>query len=96
MIRLKSNKRKLTRWDLDTEKLKPDANREEFYYQLQDLLDEMASSKLIVILGNFNTKTSDAITAGVKQRFNEDVKDENGYLILDFCSTNQLLINNTF
>jgi hypothetical protein len=32
----------------------------------------------------------------VKQRFNEDILNENGEIMLSFCANNELPINNTF
>jgi hypothetical protein len=60
---------------------------------LQEHLDRMPASKYILILGDLNARIGNS---GVKQRFNEDVTNENGTMFIQFFADNELRINSTF
>ena len=44
----------------------------------------------------FNARIRNDVLRGVKQRFNEDVLNYNGELLVNVCASNELRINNTF
>jgi len=50
----------------------------------------------VIVLGNFNARVGNNTMAEIKQRFNEDVRNENGDLLVDSCIQYRLQINNTF
>lgn len=47
-------------------------------------------------MGDFNTRVSNHIVPRTKQRCNENIRNENGDLLTDLCTTNELRINNFF
>ena len=73
------------------ENCKPLQHGELFY---QDTVNSIPKAEHL-IAGDFNARIGDRIIAGVKQRFNEDVLNENGEIMSSFCA-NELRINNTF
>jgi endonuclease/exonuclease/phosphatase family metal-dependent hydrolase len=75
---------------------KPREETEEFYNKLQDTIEHLPSSDKVIILGDFNARIGKHEIQGIKQRFNEDVLNENGVQLIDFCSRNEMRINNTF
>lgn len=78
------------------ENCKPEAERTSFYETLQETIDTIPRNETVILMGDFNARVGNTIIPGVKQRFNEDVTNENGELLIDFCSQNELRINNTF
>ena len=75
---------------------KPKAMREEFYEDLQNIIDKSPKDAKLIIMGDMNARIGSSIIPGIKQRFNEDHMNENGYLLNSLCTTNSLRINNTF
>ena len=68
-----------------------------FYRDLHDLLQQVDSKDKLRILGDFNTKVGRdfKLWKGVPGRHGIDNCNDNGSLILDFCSEHQLVITNT-
>ena len=60
------------------EDCKPKTEKDLFDETLQDHLDRILASKSVLILGDLNARIGNYIAYGVKQRFNEDVTNENG------------------
>ena len=71
---------------------KPKEQREEFYEDLQNSVDQKPRDALLIMMGDMNARVGNMPITGVKQRFYEAEINENG----DFCSINSLRINNTF
>ena len=69
---------------------------EDFYSKLQDILATVPQDHYIIIMGDLNARTGNDPIPGIKQRFNEDVRNDNGDLLVAFCTQNNLRINNTF
>lgn len=67
-----------------------------FYENLQDLLDTTRNSEKTIIIGDLNARIGNVPIDGVKQRFNEEVINENGERLIEICLLNSLRINNTF
>jgi len=80
----------------DPEDCKPRIEKDLFYETLQDHLDRIPVSNSVLILGDLNARIGNNIVYGVKQRFNEEVTNENGTMFTQFCADNELRINNTF
>ena len=75
---------------------KPKETREVFYDQLHNEIQTIPIDQNIIIMGDLNARVGNDIISGIKQRFNEDIKNDNGDLLIDLCSQNNLRINNTF
>ncbi|KAK5649517.1 hypothetical protein RI129_000546 [Pyrocoelia pectoralis] len=63
--------------------------RRRFYEKLQN-----ETYKILLLMGDFNSRNGNDIVQGVKQRFHEDINNDNGDLLV--CVQNSLRINNTF
>lgn len=70
--------------------------RRMFYEHLQELLDAIPKKEKIIILGDLNVRIDNEAIPQIKQRFNEEDHNDNGDLLIDFCTHNSLRINNTF
>ena len=70
--------------------------REQFYDQIQNVIEAIPHCKPMIMLGDFNARIGNDVLRGVKQRFNEDVLNYNGELLVNVCASNELWINNTF
>ncbi|CAF4361549.1 unnamed protein product, partial [Rotaria magnacalcarata] len=72
---------------------------EEFYLQLQTILDKIPQSEICIIMGDFNARTGQEQHQTMPKTVGPhttDVKNENGVRLTDFCQTNNLIISNTF
>lgn len=78
------------------ESCRTQAVREDFYTHLQEVIDEIPTHERTIILGDFNARIGNSVIPEIKQRFNEDVINENGKLLINLCADNELRINNTF
>lgn len=70
--------------------------REQFFDQLQETLRMLPNNDKIFIMGDFNSRIGNQVIPGVMQRYNEEISNENGNMLLDICAHNELRINNTF
>lgn len=70
--------------------------RDAFYDGLQRVIDTIPVREKLVILGDLNARIGDHVVPGVKHRFNEPTSNESGDELVEFCSVNELRINNTF
>lgn len=75
---------------------KPLHERQKFYDDLQETINQIDKKEKIIVAGDFNARVGRNIIPGIKQRFNEDSINENGEMMVDFCNDNELRINNTF
>lgn len=75
---------------------KPKQERESFYDQLQDTIQSLPQNQPLIVLGDFNARVGNNEIPGIKQRFNEDILNDNGELMINLCTLSEMRINNTF
>ena len=75
---------------------KPKEQREEFDEDLRTVVAQLPQDALLIMMGDMNARIENMPVPGVKQRFNEGEINDNGDLLIKFCSMNALRINNTF
>ena len=76
----------------------PTSNAEEaeqFYQDLQDLLELTHQKDVLFIIGNWNAKVGSQETLGVTGKLGLGVQNEAGQRITEFCQENALVIANT-
>ena len=71
--------------------------KEAFYCHLHNLLQQVDSKDKLLILGDFNARVGRdfELWNGVLGRHGIDNCNDNGRLLLEFCSEHQLVITNT-
>ena len=71
--------------------------KEAFYHDLHNLLQKVDSKDKLVILGDFNVRVGRdlELCKGVLRRHGIGNCNDNGRLLLEFCSEHQLVITNT-
>ena len=72
-----------------------EAKAEQFYGDLQDLLDLTPSKYVLSIIGDWNAKVGSQGTPGVTGTFGLGVQNEAGQGLIEFCQENALVIANT-
>ena len=76
----------------------PTSNTEEaeqFYEDLQDLLELTPKKDVLFIIGDWNAKVRSQETPGVTGKFGLGVQKEAGKRLIEFCQENTLVIANT-
>ena len=73
-----------------------EAEVEQFYEDLQDLLELTPKKGVLFIIGDWNAKVGSQETPGVTGKFGLGVQNEAGQRLIDFCQKNALVIANTF
>ena len=68
---------------------------EQFYKDLQDLLELTPKKDVLFIIGDWNAKVGSQETPGVTGRFGLGVQNEAGQRLIKFCQENALVIANT-
>ena len=71
------------------------AEVEQFYEDLQDLLELTPKKDVLFIIGDCNAKVGSQETLGVTGKFGLGVQNEAGQLLREFCQENALVIANT-
>ena len=71
-----------------------EAKGEQFYEDLQDLL-EYPKNNVLFIIGNWNAKAGSQEIPGVTAKFGLGVQNEAGQRLTEFCQENTLVIANT-
>ena len=71
-----------------------EAEVEQFYEDLQDLL-ELTPKDVLFIIGAWNAKVGNQETPGVTGRFGLGILNETGQRLIEFCQENALVIANT-
>jgi len=77
----------------------PTSNAEEheqFYEDLQDLLELIPKKDVLFIIGDWNAKVGSQETPGVTGKFSLGIWNEAGQRLIEFCQENALVIANTF
>ena len=72
-----------------------DAGVEQFYEDLQDLLELTTQKDVLFIIGDWNAKVGSQETPGVTGKFGLGVWNEAGQTLIKFCQKNALVIANT-
>ena len=68
---------------------------EEFYEDLQDLLEQTPKKDVLFIIGDWNAKVGSQEIPGVTDKFGLGVQNEAGKRLIEFCQENALVIANT-
>ena len=72
-----------------------EAEIEQFYEDLQDLLELTPKKYVLFIIGDWNPKVRSQETPGVTGKFGLGVQNEAGQRLTEFCQENSLVIANT-
>ena len=72
-----------------------EAEVEQFYEELQDLLELTPRKYILFIIGDWNVKVGSQETPGVTGKFGLGVWNEAGQRLIEFCQENSLVIANT-
>ena len=72
-----------------------EAEVEQFYEDLQDLLELTPQKDVHFIIGDWNAKVGSQETPGVIGKFDLGVQNEAGQRLIEFCQENSLVIANT-
>jgi len=72
-----------------------EAEVEQFYEDLQDLLELTPKKDVIFIIGDWNAKVGTQETPGVTGKFGLGIRNEAGQMPREFCQDNALVIANT-
>ena len=72
-----------------------EAEVEQFYEDLQDLLELTPPKDVLFIIGDWNAKVGNQETPGVTDKFGLGIRNEAGQRLIEFCQQNALVIANT-
>ena len=72
-----------------------EAEVEQFYEDLQDLLELTPQKDVLFIIGDWNVKVISQEIPGVKGKFGLGIRNEAGQRLIEFCQENALVIANT-
>ena len=72
-----------------------EAEVEQFYENLQDLVELTPKKDVLFIIGDWNAKVGDQETPGVTGKFVLGMRNEAGQRLIEFCQENALVIANT-
>ena len=72
-----------------------EAEVEQFYEDLQDLLELIPKKDVLFSIGDWNAKVESQGTPGVTGKFDLGIWNEAGQRLIDFCQENTLFIANT-
>ena len=73
----------------------PEAQVEQFYQDLQDLLELTHQKYVLFIIGDWNAKVGRQETPGITGKFGLGVQNEAGQRLTELCQENALVIANT-
>ena len=84
----------------DNTSLSPSSNAEEaeveqFYEDLQDLLELTPKKDILFIIGDWNAKVGSQETPGITGKFGLGVQNEAVQKLIEFCQENTQVIANT-
>ena len=72
-----------------------EAEVEQFYEDLQDLLELTIKRDVLFIIGDWNAKVGSQEIPGVTGKFHLGVQNEAGQRLIEFCQENTLVTANT-
>ena len=72
-----------------------EAEVEQFYEDLKDLLELTPKENVLFIIGDSNAKVGSQETPGVTGKFGLGIRNEAGQRLIEFCQENALVITNT-
>ena len=72
-----------------------EAEVEQFYEDLQDLLELTPKKDVLFIIGDWNAKEESQETPEVTGKFGLGIRNEAGQRLIEFCQENALVITNT-
>ena len=72
-----------------------EAEVEQFYEDLQELIELTTQKDVLFIIGDWNAKVGSKETPGVTGKFGLGVQNESGQRQIEFCQENALVIANT-
>ena len=72
-----------------------EAKVEQFYEDLQDLLELTPKKDVLFMIGDWNAKVGSQETPGVTGKFGLGIRNETGQRLIEFCQENALVIANT-
>ena len=72
-----------------------EADVEQFYEDLQDLLELTPQKDALFIIGDWNAKVGNQETPRVTGKFGLGIRNEAGQRLIEFCQENALVIANT-
>ena len=72
-----------------------EAEVEQFYEDLQDLIELTPKKDVLFIIGDWNAKVGSQETPGVTGKFGLGMRNEAGQRLMEFCQDNALVIANT-
>ena len=72
-----------------------EAEVEQFYEDLQDLLEQTPKKDVLFIKGDWSAKVGSQETPGVTGKFGLEVQNETGQRLIEFRQDNTLVIANT-
>ena len=73
-----------------------EAKAEQFYEDLQDLLELTPKKDVLFIIGDWNAKVGSQEIPGITGKFGLGVQNEAGQRLVEFCQESALIIANTF
>ena len=72
-----------------------EAEAEQFYEDLQDLLELTSKKDVLFIIGDWNAKVGSQETPRVTGKFGLGMRNEAGQRLIEFCQENALVTANT-
>ena len=72
-----------------------EAEVEQFYEDLQDLLEQTPKKDVLFIIEDWNAKVGSPESPGVTGKFGLGIRNEAGQRLIEFCQENALVITNT-
>ena len=72
-----------------------EAEVEQFYEDLRDLLELTPKKDVLFIIGDWNVKVGSQETPGVTRKFGLGIWNEAGQRLIEFCQENPLVTANT-
>ena len=72
-----------------------EAEVEQFYQDLQDLLELTPKKDVLFIIGGWNAKVGSQETPAITGKFGLGIQNEVGKKLIEFCQENALVIANT-
>ena len=72
-----------------------EAEVEQFYEDLQDLLELTPKKDVLFIIGDWNAKVVSQETPGVTGKFSLEIQNKAGQRLTEFCQEDELVIANT-